>query len=91
MKKTRFSRLERLLAQPDIFTALRKIGDGTIKSYDDLDMDAMSKFNERKAKSIANQRTKPGGSLIGDKIDKQAIEEFENGQEERYEILKLEK
>jgi len=54
-------------------------------------MDAMSKFNERKAKSIANQRTKPGGSLIGDKIDKQAIEEFENGQEERYEILKLEK
>jgi hypothetical protein len=43
-KKTRYSRLERLLAQPDIFTALRKIGDGTIKSYDDLDMDATQKL-----------------------------------------------
>jgi hypothetical protein len=30
------------LAQPDIFDTLRKIGDGTIKSYDDLDMDAMN-------------------------------------------------
>ena len=46
------------MAQPDIFTSLRKIGDGTIKSYDDLDMDAMAKFNDKKAKSSLGQRTK---------------------------------
>jgi len=39
----KISRLSRLLAQPDIFEALIKIGNGTIKSYDDLDMDAMAK------------------------------------------------
>jgi hypothetical protein len=54
-------------------------------------MDAMQKFNERKAKALANQRTKGGGSLIDGKIDKQAIEEFEHDQDEKYEILKLEK
>ena len=41
--RKKISRLARLLAQPDIFEALLKIGNGTIKSYDDLDMDAMAK------------------------------------------------
>jgi|TARA_B110000285_G_C15134435_1_gene625906 hypothetical protein len=41
--RKKISRLSRLLAQPDIFEALLKIGNGTIKSYDDLDMDAMAK------------------------------------------------
>ncbi len=32
------SKLERLLAQPDIFDCLRRINQGIIKSYDDLDI-----------------------------------------------------
>jgi hypothetical protein len=32
------SKLEKLLAQPDIFDCLRRINQGIIKSYDDLDI-----------------------------------------------------
>ena len=32
----KYSKLERLLAQPDIFHTLLKISNGTIKSFDDL-------------------------------------------------------
>jgi len=56
-------------------------------------MDATLKFNEKKekAQALANLRSKGGGGIIGGKIDKKAIEEFEHDQEEKYEILKLEK
>lgn len=39
-KKRYLSKLEKLLAQPDIFNTLRKIESGLIKSYDDLDINA---------------------------------------------------
>ena len=42
VKKT-FTKLEKLLAQPDIFDTLRKIGNGQIRSYDDLDINATVK------------------------------------------------
>lgn len=42
-KPKKFSKLEKLLAQPDIFETLVKIGNGTIRSYDDLDMNATEK------------------------------------------------
>lgn len=42
VKKT-YNKLEKLLAQPDIFDTLRKIGNGQIKSYDDLDINATTK------------------------------------------------
>jgi len=35
------------LAQPDIFETLRKIGTGEIKSYEELDMEAMAKQQEK--------------------------------------------
>jgi hypothetical protein len=56
-------------------------------------MDATLKFNEKKEKAyaLANQRNNAGGGVIGGKIDKKAIEEFEHDQDEKYEILKLEK
>ena len=39
--KSRYlSKLEKLLAQPDIFDTLRKIEAGQIKSYDELDINA---------------------------------------------------
>lgn len=41
-KKT-YNKLEKLLAQPDIFETLRKIGNGQIKNYDDLDINANAK------------------------------------------------
>jgi hypothetical protein len=36
-----------LLAQPDIFNTLRKLGTGEIKSYDSLDMNASAKFEAK--------------------------------------------
>lgn len=42
VKKT-YTKLEKLLAQPDIFDTLRKIGNGQIRSYDDLDINATVK------------------------------------------------
>jgi len=42
----KFNKLEKLLAQPDIFETLVKINNGTIKSYDDLDMNATLKREE---------------------------------------------
>ena len=76
-KKTRFSRLERLLAQPDIFETLRKIGNGEIKSYEDLDMDATIRQQEKERLQKIAQEKKRVGAAIGSKIDKTAIEEFE--------------
>lgn len=39
----KYNKLEKLLAQPDIFDTLRKIGSGQIRSYDDLDINAAFK------------------------------------------------
>lgn len=39
VKKT-YNKLEKLLAQPDIFDTLRKIGNGQIKNYEELDINA---------------------------------------------------
>ena len=88
-KKTRYSKLERLLAQPDIFDTLRKIGNGSIKSYEDLDINAASK-NIPKSSACGNVRLQRSGTTIGGKIDKKDIDEFEN-QNEDFKILKLEK
>lgn len=57
--RKKISRLARLLAQPDIFEALLKIGNGTIKSYDDLDMDAMAK-KQQKDEEMKNLRRRGG-------------------------------
>ena len=42
----KFNKLEKLLAQPDIFETLVKINNGTIKTFDELDMNAMVKKQE---------------------------------------------
>ena len=68
-KKKKISRLARLLAQPDIFEALLKIGNGTIKSYDDLDMDAMAK-QQQKDEEMKNLRRR------GDPAEKEKSEEL---------------
>ena len=46
--KSRYlSKLEKLLAQPDIFDTLRKIEAGQIKSYDELDINAQQKYDRQ--------------------------------------------
>jgi len=67
--RKKISRLARLLAQPDIFEALLKIGNGTIKSYDDLDMDAMAK-KQQKDEEMKNLRRR------GDPAEKEKSEEL---------------
>ena len=42
--KNTYTKLEKLLAQPDIFDTLRKIGNGQIRNYDDLDINATVKY-----------------------------------------------
>lgn len=44
--KRYLSKLEKLLAQPDIFNVLRKIEAGLIKNYDDLDINALEKHDK---------------------------------------------
>ena len=52
-KKRYLSKLEKLLAQPDIFNTLRKIESGQIKSYDALDINAQEKHEQaRRAKEM---------------------------------------
>lgn len=76
--------MERLLAQPDIFETLVKIGKGQIKSFDDLDMNAIEKQKEQqlRAQALRNQRSR------GDQG--QNLEDLERSEDE-IEILKIEK
>ena len=71
------SKLEKLLAQPDIFDCLRRINNGQIRSYDDLQVNHV----------LSNQAQSRRGVLQG----KDDFEEIANtAQEELTEILKIE-
>lgn len=68
---------------------LRRIGNGEIKSYDELDINATFK-KEQKDLMIKNQRLTHGKSQIDGKLNKKELDEIE-GSNTNFEVLKLEK
>lgn len=48
-------------------------------------------IEKERQRALKGHRQRNGGGVIGTKIDKTAIEEFEQNQAAEYEILKLEK
>ena len=78
------SKLEKLLAQPDIFDCLRRINAGQIKSYDELDnLDANGSVNQVQMASQSKR------ALVNNSKDE--IEELNsNSNTDLFEILKIE-
>jgi hypothetical protein len=48
------TKLEKLLAQPDIFDCLRRINSGSIKNYEDLEINPVVSKNDNQSRRRAN-------------------------------------